>query len=134
MLGMARSITNCSVLVFGLDLKIVCIELGDFSLLLALILVKFQSFRVQDMLDDICPDLLMGIESIEVIQSLGEASEMVVNLKLASKFRQLLQFPQKWQIFARVLDFVNVVQLNTKLLDLLTIWACCATIRVNSRS
>ncbi len=63
------------------------------------------------MLDNVSPDLLVGIESIEMIQSLGEASEMVVNFKLTSKFRQLLQFPQEWQILARVLDFVNAVLL-----------------------
>lgn len=99
-----NSLTNCGVLVFGLILKIVCIKLSDFSLLLALVLVKFERLLIQDMLDDICPDLIMGIESIQMIQSLGEAGEMVVNFKLTSKFRQLLQFTQEWKIFTRILD------------------------------
>jgi hypothetical protein len=45
-------------------LKIIGIEFGDFPLLLGLVLVKLHRFLVQDVLDDISTDLIVGIEGI----------------------------------------------------------------------
>lgn len=55
------------------------------------------------MLDNIGPNLIMGIESIQMLQSLGETREMIVNLELTSSFGELLQFTQEWKVFTGVL-------------------------------
>ena len=71
--------------------------------LLGLVLVEVDGILVQDMLDCVCPDFVMSVESMQMLESLGCPPQIVVDLEMATKFRKLLQLAQEGQIFTRIL-------------------------------
>lgn len=76
----------------------------DFLLLLGLVLVDLKSLLVQNMLGDIWLDLVMCVESIQVFQSLSKTGEVIIDLELTPKLRQLLQLAEERKILAGILD------------------------------
>lgn len=71
--------------------------------LLRLILKQVDCFFIQLMLYDINAYLVICVESVEMLQSLGPAAKIVVYFETASIFRKLLEFPQEWEVFSGVL-------------------------------
>lgn len=65
-------------------------------LLLCLVLVKLKGFLIQHMLDHICANLIVGIESIQMSQSLFEARKVIVDLKLTPSLWELLKLTKEW--------------------------------------
>lgn len=59
------------------------------------------------MLYDISVHLVIGVESMEMLQSLGPAAEIIVNFETTSIVGKLLKFPQEWKVFSRVLHEIR---------------------------
>jgi hypothetical protein len=56
---------------------------------------------------NICPNLLVSTQGKQVFESLVEPSKMVVDLELTPGLRQLLQLPEEWKIFPRILQIIS---------------------------
>lgn len=78
--------------------------MGDVVQLLRLVLVDVDGVLVQNVFDGIRPQFVVGIEFVKMAQSLGPASQVVINLELASGVGKLLELTQEREIFARILD------------------------------
>ena len=72
-----------------------------------LVFEQLDSFLVQLMLDHIGADLVINAESMKVLQRLGPASKVIVNLKAAAIIRKLLQLAQEGKVFSGILVFVR---------------------------
>lgn len=83
------------------------IDMCHITQLLRLIFEQVNRFFVQLMLYDIGTHLVIGIESMEMLQSLGPAAKIVVNFETASILRKLLKFAQEWEVFSRVLHEIR---------------------------
>lgn len=75
--------------------------------LLWLIFEQVNRFFVQLMFYDIGAYLVIGVQSVEMLQSLGPAAKIVVNFKTASIVGKLLEFPQEWEVFSGVLHEIR---------------------------
>lgn len=104
-------LTNRRILGLGVALQIFSIEVGYLLLVIGLIFVDLQRLLIKNVLDDICLNLFMSCQRVEMFQSLLKSRKMVVNFKFPSSLGQLLQFAKEWEVLAGVL-LLNIRHVN----------------------
>lgn len=82
--------TDACFLVLGFVVEVIGISIGDIVQLLRLVLIEIDGILVQDMLDCVFSKLVVGVEHMEMLDSLAMPSKVVVDFEMASGFRGLL--------------------------------------------
>ena len=98
--------------------------MSDISQLFRLVFVVVNSVLVQVMLDGIRSNFFIFTKCMQAFQCRSPASKMVVDFELLSKLRELLELPQEWKIFARVLSTVSLTRGNLEFGEQPTFCAC----------
>lgn len=73
-------------------MEVVGIGVGDIVQLLRLILVEIDGILVENVLDCVCPQLVVSIERMKMFDGLGVPSQVIVDFEMTSGFRRLLKF------------------------------------------
>jgi hypothetical protein len=92
---MGKEPTYCCLFIIVLLVQVLGVQLSQFSKSTRLILEKLQCLAVEVMFHNVLFQLIICVESVQVLQSLGGTIEIVVNLKLPTKLRKCLKLPQE---------------------------------------
>ena len=88
--------TDACFLVLGPVEEVVGVEVGHLAQLLSLVLVEVDGVLVEDVLDCVGAEFIVGVQSVQMLDRLGCPAQVVVDLEVAAKFGLLLQLAQEW--------------------------------------